>query len=80
MGAISDNGGPIKFCSIVTDNAAACREVCKEVTAEEGFQHIIQLRCMMHGFSLCIGSIVSHPWARGVLAKALYVVKYVRRA
>lgn len=35
-------------------------------------------RCMMHAFSLVIGSILGHPWAKDLVSKAQQIVTYFR--
>eukprot|EP00877_Chromochloris_zofingiensis_P008252 jgi/Chrzof1/3680/Cz13g04240.t1 len=70
--------GADKIGALVTDNPAVTQKARRLVVASPGFTHIVELRCMMHAFSLVMGSLLGHPWACKVVTDAQKVVTYFR--
>lgn len=73
-----DRVGKNKVAAICTDNPSANRSARVQVVSMQGYNHILDLRCMMHGFALIIGNITSHPWAREVVVKATRLITFMR--
>lgn len=68
--------GPEKVATILSDNAANMRAARDLAIKDPELRHIIPLRCFMHGFSLCIGSILGHPDAVKIVSQAQRIVTY----
>lgn len=69
---------PKHFAALVTDNAANMVKARKLVTEHPGFGHILPIQCFMHGFSLLIGSLLTHPWASDLVNKSQRLVTFIR--
>ncbi|BDA51639.1 hypothetical protein COCOBI_19-1950 [Coccomyxa sp. Obi] len=68
--------GPECVGGLVTDNAANIKRGRQLTVATDGFTHIVEMRCMMHAFSLTVGSLLGHPWAKDLLKRAQRLVTY----
>lgn len=78
MKELVDRVGKDKVASVVTDNPSAMRLARQLLTSLDGYKHILGFRCYMHLFALIMNSVVSHPYARGLVAKAQKIVTYFR--
>ena len=70
--------GAEKVAPLVCDNASNMVCARNEAERDPALAHIIFLRCFMHGFSLCMGSILGHPAARSIVSEASRIVTYFR--
>lgn len=70
--------GPRRVGAICTDNAANMKKARQIVVDTPEFHHIQQYPCMMHGFSLLIGSLLGHPWAADRVSSCQPIVSYFR--
>ncbi len=78
MKELVDTVGKDKVASVVTDNPSAMRLARQLLTSLDGYKHILGFRCYMHLFALIMNSVVSHPYARDLIAKAQKIVTYFR--
>eukprot|EP00884_Botryococcus_braunii_P011880 jgi/Botrbrau1/20693/Bobra.0058s0023.1 len=66
--------GPTRVGSLVLDNSPGLDVAASIVLEKDGFRHILKLRCVAQAFSLAIGSMLGHPWARQMVVAAQRLV------
>lgn len=72
--------GRERVAALCTDNAANMVLMRNLVVKTPSLTHIVEYRCMMHSFSLLIGSILGHEWSKELVANAQLLVCYFRAA
>lgn len=70
--------GPDKIAACVTDNAANMASARSQAAKDPTFSHIIFIPCFMQGFSLLIGSLLAHEYARSIISNASKIVTFFR--
>ncbi|KAL0019152.1 hypothetical protein WJX77_011765 [Trebouxia sp. C0004] len=68
--------GPHRFAAIVTDNAA--NMVVARRLVLEHFPKMVDVRCMMHAFSTCMGSLLGHQWAQRLIKRVQDLITSIR--
>jgi hypothetical protein len=68
--------GSSRVAAIVSDSPTVMIAAKRELTATEGYRHIITLRCMMHGFALVLTSSLGHPFAAALVRDAQKIVTF----
>lgn len=74
--ALFQDFDPLQFGAIVSDNGGGCENACKLVVSKH--KHMIEKRCMMHGYALVMGSVFGFPWARSILKLCQSLVSSVK--
>jgi hypothetical protein len=78
MKELVDKVGKDKVAAVVTDNPSSMRLARQLLTSMDGYKHILGFRCYMHLFALIMNSVISHAYARDLIAKAQKIVTYFR--
>jgi Protein of unknown function (DUF 659) len=68
--------GADKVAAIVTDSPNAMNSAKKKLLVMKGYEHIINMRCMLHGFALVLTSSLGSPWAKDIVSNAQKIVTY----
>ncbi|CAN0140889.1 unnamed protein product, partial [Phaeothamnion confervicola] len=68
--------GTKRVAALCTNGASAMNTARRIVTERQGFKHIIEMRCMIHGFALILGSTLGHAFAKELVALAQCIVTF----
>ncbi|KAL0024498.1 hypothetical protein WJX77_009947 [Trebouxia sp. C0004] len=68
--------GPNRFAAIDTDNAAHMVVAWRLVL--EKSPKMVDVRCMMHAFSTCMGSLLGHQWAQRLIKRVQDIITVIR--
>jgi hypothetical protein len=73
-----DKVGADRVGAITTDAAPVMTAARRELVKRPQYAHILNIRCMMHGFALVMGSVMGHPFAASIVKDAQAIVTYFR--